>query len=217
MTADEIPSRIKLAYQTHFGVFSESDSDGRSSDAVEHELWMRVVFDVFEDVSENKQQLIFEELWDYFASPDSWRLFDDVEYALNRLSSFRWLAIGSNFDSRIKPIAKSFELIQQMPVFCSAELGFRKPASSFYDELQKSLESELPSPNFDSTALYFIGDDYENDCAGPTRSGWIGLWLNRQNESATCNSSSVIQFASLIEAADWIRKQHDKDSTPWPD
>ena len=105
----EVEERISEAYRIHFLECAQVDSRLISSDALEKELWQRVVFHVFQE-SDKKSEL-FNALWNHFARPDAWKVYPDVPEAIRRLKMCdSRIGIASNFDSRLKLIVQESNL-----------------------------------------------------------------------------------------------------------
>ncbi len=174
-----------------------------SSDAIERELWRRFIDFVFDDVNDSTE--LFDALWNFFAVPENWSLYTDVAECLSQLKQQGcYLAIASNFDSRLIPIARHFEELSAVDdVFCSASLGFRKPDPAFYrqvlEKVSRSLGTELASED-----IIFVGDCIENDFHGPRRMGWSAFWLDRTGEpraEVDCPPSCRIESLAELPAA----------------
>ncbi len=165
-----------------------------SSDRIEHELWFRLIKDVFVDVANPAP--LFEELWRFFATPSNWLLFDDSASAIESLKSAGYLiGIASNFDSRLHGVVSAFPELDCVDfVFCSARVGFRKPDPAFYatveEKIQQQLGSELHVP------IYMTGDCVENDFWGPRRHGWNAVWLNRKG----CQGEETDQHVETVDS-----------------
>ena len=54
----------------------------------------------------DQAQAIFDELWDYYAQPESWRLYDDAKELIDYLNS-SGLALGNRFELR-RPAPSNF-------------------------------------------------------------------------------------------------------------
>ena len=165
-----IVDRFREAREKHFRRSSDSF---KSSDEIERELWRQLVAYVFEDLEDTDG--LFEKLWRRFASPDAWGKYADVEDCLNSLCAGGIkVAIGSNFDSRLLAICDDiFSPSTFEHVFCSSQLGYRKPAEQFY----KHVEARYPDHR-----IVMVGDDVENDVRGPESFGWESLLLDRSNQ-----------------------------------
>jgi len=179
LTKAELKSRFREGRQVHFGTSkSAKETDPGSlpsSDAIEFELWRNLVAHVFADVSDTAT--LFQQLWDHFASPANWELYDDVASSWSSLASDGdQLVIASNFDSRL------YQIVQQHPalavadaVFCSADIGYRKPDPLFYETVSRSLELT------EQDEVIMVGDDFENDYAAPEIFGWKAFHLDRRD------------------------------------
>ena len=146
-----------------------------SSDQIEFQLWESLIGEVFVDVA--KIEPLFQQLWEYFASPQSWQLYDDVASSWQSLADRgERLVIASNFDSRLHEIVKLHSVFSLAEaVFCSAEVGFRKPDPMFYQQVADRL-SLGPQEE-----VIMVGDDFENDYEAPRLFGWQAFHLDRRH------------------------------------
>ena len=187
---EELAERFREAFKAIFG----SQSRENVSEQSERLRWRQVVTTVFDDVPDAEGAL-FRTLWDHFARPESWRLYEDVLAATDALHhrGLR-LAVASNFDRRL------VTLIQRMPIagyiercFVSSEVGFAKPDRRFFDSISGQM-------NLKAEEILMVGDDYENDVNAAQAAGWQALWLNRAGESQQTNES----IKSLLELPDLV-------------
>jgi putative hydrolase of the HAD superfamily len=153
-------------------LFFTNSPEQPSSDAIERQLWSQLVQFVFADVA--TWQPLFEELWDYYASPGSWNLYPEVTDCLERLWEGGYtVAIASNFDSRLVAICRALSPLDRVRhLYFSGQLGYRKPDPHFYELIRRQL------PAGDQTPL-MIGDDAEKDVAAALRAGWQARHLDR--------------------------------------
>lgn len=103
----------------------------------------------------------FDELYNRFATPDAWRVFDDVRPALSRLKA-RGLKLGiiSNWDERLRPLLNVLELGQFFDaIVISHEVGSCKPAPEIFREAVRRLG--IPAER----ALH-VGDSETEDVHG---------------------------------------------------
>lgn len=163
------PGEVRTRFQDSFV--------GRSRDAAtdetgEREFWRSVVADVLPDV--DAPEACFEELFVHFAEPGSWQCFADVEETLAELTGRGYrLAIASNFDARLHGICDGLpELCSITPRIISSEVVVRKPHPSFYRAVMATCECRVDE-------LLIVGDDHENDVAGPRRLGITAWRLHR--------------------------------------
>ena len=192
-SVDEIGSRFRRAFrQSETDQFPDGPAAGShylSSNSIEYARWRWIVNEVVPDV--NDLQQCFAELWDHFALPTSWSVFDDVASTLTALrkSGYR-LVIASNFDSRLHSVCRGhneFRAIEQS--FVSSEMGFRKPAKEFYEQLISRCGCR---PN----QILMIGDDPEHDVAGPIASNMHALLIDRK--STSFDSKSIHSLDQLL-------------------
>lgn len=180
--AEVIEARFQPAVQKHF-------ADELSDERRDRDRWQRLVFEIVE--SENAQ--IFTDLWDHFANPHHWRLFDDVAPTWNWLAAEGFqLAIASNFDARLKNIVAALAPIRSAKtVFISSELGFRKPSLRFF----RSIERELGQP---AGTLLMIGDSLTADFQAAKAAGWQALHLDRRGTSCPSSIRSLLDLRERL-------------------
>ena len=166
ISLDVITSRIDDAIDAHFSQRVES------SEAIERARWSAIVMDVFRE-SPERVEAIFADLWQHFASPTAWRLYDDVEACLARLQAEGLhVAIASNFDARLRMVCAGHVTLKSLDIFCSSELGFAKPHEQFF----RCVEQRLEIPPH---ALTMVGDDVACDHGGALAAGWNAVHLER--------------------------------------
>ena len=88
LSVEEISERFNRAFRQSetdsFPGGPARESPWFSSDAIEAARWNWIVGEVVPDVSDTTG--CFQELWDHFASPNSWHCFDDVGPSLRSLT-----------------------------------------------------------------------------------------------------------------------------------
>ena len=117
----------------------------------------------------------FSELFNYFATPEPWFIYEDTVPALEKWRSQGIeLGIISNFDSRL------YQLLQELgiaPYFgsvtISTEAGAAKPDARIF--------AYALSKHPTATSALHIGDSYTEDYQGAIASGLQAIWLNRQH------------------------------------
>ena len=175
---DEVRSRFRVARRQRFGTFvaaSQTEAGSLdSSDEIERQLWLDLVSDVFSDV--RPIDSLFAELWSHFAAAENWQLYDDVEPCWSKLkANGDRIVIASNFDSRLNEIVAQHETLSLADaVYCSAEVGYRKPDPLFYKAVADSFAI------VESDEVIMVGDDAENDYVAPVRFGWQAFHLDRR-------------------------------------
>lgn len=191
----EVVSRFQLARQNIFKTANQTKfvhAEHPSSDVIEQRLWKQLVEFVFEEIS-NRDRL-FDELWNFFALPENWRVFDDVKDCLSELEAagIRY-CIGSNFDSRLSAIVENrLPQFQFSQVFWSSAVGVRKPDKQFYQSIQDK-HREIDE-------FVMVGDDPINDFEAPRFFGWHSIFLDRANtdDSLQPRVSSLSSFKETV-------------------
>ena len=193
LSRGDVTGRFKLARKKFFNCDHSATTTPagslQSSDVIEYALWRKLVDFVFEDVRHTR---LFEQLWAHFASPTNWAPYDDVTQCIAKLQQRGDnLVIASNFDSRIHNIINATNQLSAIStVYCSAEVGFRKPDPEFY----RVVAEQIP----DNHEVIMIGDDLENDCVAPRLFGWRGIHLNRSPNPSQQNTATSV--GSLVNA-----------------
>ena len=158
------------------------------------EDWEALVDQVFQGlVPEPPSRTFFGELYDEFARPDAWQVFDDVIPTLEWLAGAGMdLAVISNWDERLRPLLRGLRLDRYFNVIVvSGELGFPKPSPVIFDEALRQLGCPA------SAALH-VGDELRDDFSGATAAGMQALHLRRDAESRD------LQIQSLAGIPQWL-------------
>ena len=185
ISVDEIGSRFRRAFrQSETDQFTDGPEAGShyvSSDTIEKARWRWIVEQVGPDV--NNIQQCFTELWDHFALPSSWSVFDDVGPTLSALRTAGYrLVIASNFDARLHSVCRGHDVLSSIEQsFVSSEMGYRKPAKEFYSSLIARCGGR-PSQ------ILMIGDDPEHDVAGPIAANMHAMLIDRKSTNYDSNS-----------------------------
>ena len=137
---------------------------------------------------------IFADLWEHFAAPAHWRLFDDAANAWRQLAAAGLtLGIASNFDDRLPPICRQLAPLDCCQhLFVSSQLGWRKPASEFFAAIAERL-------NLAPEELLFVGDDVDNDYGAACRAGWQAVLLDRTDHERDVSVPAEQTIRSLAE------------------
>jgi putative hydrolase of the HAD superfamily len=118
----------------------------------------------------------FGELFERFAQPAAWHIFEDVLPALDALRS-RGLRLGviSNWDERLRPLLRGLGLYDYFdPIVISCEIGSPKPAGIVFAQAASQLGK---SPG----AVLHVGDSLEMDVQGAKAAGFAAVWLERKS------------------------------------
>lgn len=192
------------AIRTRFGsVFVESTAaclpfDGThilTSEDLERRRWKWIVERILPDTVD--PAACFAELYDHFARPENWRLFDDVEPVLRELRRRGYrLALASNYDRRLYDVCRGFPVLAEMDqVVISTEAGACKPSGRFYSALLERCGCTVDE-------VLMVGDDDEADVRGPTALGMSALRIDRQADTSTSDIMRSL-FELLQRLPDW--------------
>lgn len=167
----------------------------RTDEESESLRWQAIVEHVLRP-SPQLKKAVFQKLWDHFAQPENWLLFDDVIPALVQLRAKGYrLGVASNFDQRLRPILQKYLGDYPLKLFVSSEIGWVKPAESFYAEVTERL-------SVSTDQILLIGDDWENDVSAPLAFGWQAAYLCRDEKA--CQNASYPAFPTLLDVASML-------------
>jgi putative hydrolase of the HAD superfamily len=163
ISAESLDARFKSAWRTC------RDFDYARSG------WEKLVRETFRGlVSEHEPLGFFPELYERFAEPEAWRVFDDVRPALDALASLGIrLGVISNWDERLRPLLRKLRLYDCFEVFAiSCEVGSPKPSPIIFSQAARDLGL---APDL----ILHVGDSLEMDVAGAKSAGFNALQLKR--------------------------------------
>ncbi|MFM7317498.1 MAG: HAD-IA family hydrolase [bacterium] len=183
---------IKSRFYTTFSSDC-SGADHRTDEQNERVRWRKIVGQCLPELTESKADIVFAELWEHFASPTNWRLFDDVAQLITNISELNLkMCVASNFDSRLRTVwaeLKGVDVLSNHLVI-SSEAGVRKPGEEFYRVVANHLD-EKPAD------ILFVGDDWVNDFKIPGELGFQTIFLDRQGKSG--QSTSIKNMNELLQ------------------
>lgn len=170
----EIRQRFTLAFARQEQV--DARVGHGTTEAREYERWLAIVNEVLDDVADREG--CFLALYDHFAQPRSWRCEPGVEKLFQTLDKAGYLlGIASNFDHRLRQVVEGFgELSLARYLIISSEVGWKKPAREFFDQLCRIA-------NLSSLEILFIGDDLDNDYKGARSAGLHAYLFDPQGRS----------------------------------
>ncbi len=188
-TEAEVDRRFRGA----FAAEEERDraSGLRTNEAREEQRWRSIVATTLPGVPD--QNLCYRELHEHFGRPEAWQVLPGAAEIIEFLVC-RGMVVGiaSNFDARLHAIVRSKqELAQIGPVVVSSEIGWRKPAPEFFQYL-----SDLTG--LEPSQILMVGDDAENDVAGPRRAGMASLLVSPARPHT--NAPGLAAVGSLLDA-----------------
>jgi putative hydrolase of the HAD superfamily len=189
------PEEVRARFQVHFQSDEVHAEQGvlTTDEATERRRWRHIVAGVLPELPDPDRA--FDELWEHFSTPASWRCFRDVVPAMRALKQMGVsLCVGSNFDGRLRGVVQGLpELAAWVDsLVISSEVGYRKPHPSFFRAACDHLG--LPPKR-----VLCVGDDVENDVRGAIRAGLAGLLLDRHAERPA-DLPHVANLTALVQS-----------------
>ncbi|QDU26506.1 dUMP phosphatase [Anatilimnocola aggregata] len=188
VSVEQVGERFRAAFRLAYDQ-RNSGQVTRTSEANELARWKAIVGAVFFDAPVENGNELFSALWQHFAEPTNWRVFDDVQPTIEVLwqRGYR-VGIASNFDERLLNICQSSPILRQFDsFFISSQVGWSKPAPEYYRAIEQTL-------NVSPSRILMIGDDEQNDVRAPLSLGWRARWLVRGDAA-----SQPGQLTSLLD------------------
>jgi len=136
----------------------------------------------------------FPAVYERFAEPDAWHVFDDVLPALEMLASRGVrLAVISNWDERLEPLLRRLRL---QPFFetitVSCDVGFTKPSSVIFEHALRQLSLE-------AGAVLHVGDSVREDSEGARAAGIEAMLVDRaEGKSPPGTIRALSELAALV-------------------
>ena len=157
----------------------------------QRETWRGIVYDVFEPTMSREN--LFKSLWDYFSCPGAWQVFDDAMPAIEALRRREiFVAIGSNFDDRVKNICESLGLTSVVDrLFWSSCLNHAKPSQRFF----RAIEDEIGARPCEAL---MVGDSQANDVNAARAAGWSAVLIDRRDVLRS-NAGVISDLRDVIE------------------
>ncbi len=189
------PEAVRARFHAHFQSDAVHGENGvlSTDEETERRRWRQIVVGVLPEIPEPESA--FDELWEHFSRPESWRCFPDVAPALRALKLMGIeLCVGSNFDGRLRGVVQGLpELASWVDsLVISSEVGYRKPHASFF----RAACAHLGLP---PEQVLCVGDDLENDVRGAIRAGLSGLVLDR-GANGTLDLPQVANLTALVQS-----------------
>jgi putative hydrolase of the HAD superfamily len=169
LSLEMIRSRFASAFRREDAL--DRAAEWRTDEAREERRWRSIVASVLDDLRDGEP--CFQELWQHFAEPESWRCLPGVEETLAELARRGYqLGLASNFDSRLRAVKEGIAALT--PLHClviSSEIGWRKPARAFFERV-------VTEADVAPGEILFVGDDPVNDDEGARAAGLRVLLLD---------------------------------------
>jgi putative hydrolase of the HAD superfamily len=189
---------IKGSFRTAFLAQEQIDRESglRTDEEREVRRWRSIVAEVLSDLSAlEDRETAFQTLYAHFSSPSAWRVDPDAGEVLTQLSGagFR-LGLASNFDHRLRGLVAALpDLAPVRDLVISSEVGWRKPASGFFEKMCEI--AGLPP-----SEVLLVGDDLENDYLGGRSAGLPALLLDPAGDAAIpeeCRLRGLLDLLTL--------------------
>jgi putative hydrolase of the HAD superfamily len=138
-------------------------------------------------------------LYERFASPEVWKIHEDVLPAIDTLASQGFkLGILSNWDPRLRPLLKGLRLDRYFEALViSCEVGFTKPSPVIFEQAARLLGTPVGS-------ILHVGNSYEEDMQGARSAKLQALLLDRQGKSGE-SVESLKELEWMLAGADTSR------------
>lgn len=166
-----------------------------TSEAHERAWWRTVVWDAFTAAGApfdfmSSFGTFFDGLYERFAAPHDWHVYDDVPPALESLRNAGLrLAVVSNWDSRLPRLLEALDLSPSFDlVLTSAEAGVSKPHPAIFHTAMERL-------GVGAQETLHVGDSEEDDIAGAQAAG---LWAMRIDRA--CAASGTLRTLAEVPA-----------------
>jgi len=177
------------------GAFRQAGSmvpaEAMEADRFERQWW-RSVLAASLGIANDDPRLIscFDELFDYYASADAWRMHPELLSLLGRLHAAGLrLAVCSNFDGRLLSLLQQFGLAEAFEkVVLPRHAGYQKPEAGIFHFLVRQLGV---SPD----ACLHAGDSIDNDAAAARLAGLHGLQWSLKPEQESAVAEEQLQMA----------------------
>ncbi len=142
--------------------------------------WAALVDSTFRGLTDRPpSQTFFAELYDRFAAPETWRIYEDVIRTLETLAA-RGLKLGviSNWDQRLRPLLQKLKLAGFFEsIVVSCEVGFSKPSRGIFEHAVRKL-------GLAPGAVLHVGDSHLMDVRGARAAGLLSFLLCRTGSAA---------------------------------
>jgi putative hydrolase of the HAD superfamily len=194
-TVEEIRTRFQAAWKKKAGTPQRMREEGRLTSEEVKNFWKSFVREIF-SLSRSPEgfDAFFEELYERFADPDTWRTYDDVVPCLDALRG-RGLALGvlSNWDERLPRILAGHGLDTYFEtVVISAVEGWEKPAREIFEVAVERLGSR-PGETL------HVGDSPHDDFHGAVGAGLQAALLDRQDLFRDFQGRRIRSLGELVD------------------
>jgi putative hydrolase of the HAD superfamily len=164
--------------------------------------WFDIVHNVFYRVGMFERfDEFFEQVFQVFEEPSSWRLFPETLPTLAQLKA-RGIELGiiSNFDSRLFSVMRGLGIAESFDTVTISSLArAAKPAPKIF---RLALDKHAVDPE---EALH-VGDSVRDDVEGATKAGLQGVLLDRQGRHAEVGIPMIRSLDELLPLLDHLEQ-----------
>ena len=184
-----ITARFRAAFRRQEAI--DRAGGWRTDEAREYARWRAIVSETLTDVTD--PEACFRELYTHFARPDAWRVQGEAGPTLRTLAERGWhIGIGSNFDARLRGVVAGLaELRLVRTLVISSEVGYRKPADPFFEEIERKTKIAL-------TKIVYVGDDFANDYEGARAAGMTTILFDPEGKCRDSTVRRVVRLTDLL-------------------
>lgn len=157
--------------------------------------WEELVNETFRTLIPDSAKItFFSELYDRFAQPGAWRVFEDVRPTLEKLASMEFrLGVISNWDERLRILLQRLRLSHYFErIVISCEVGFPKPSPVIFEQAASKL-GVAPGQ------ILHVGDSSEMDFRGAKSAGFHAVLLQRDSQNPSPEKPGADEIVSLSE------------------
>jgi putative hydrolase of the HAD superfamily len=189
VSPDLLEDRFKRAFRK-----AEAERRGRINEDTEKQFWRRVVErTVNGQCQAEREEAIFEELYEAFSSAKRWRWRAGARTTLETLRERGYLlAILSNSDSRLRGVLGEMGITKLVSrLFLSSEIGYAKPDARIFRHVEISME-------IGGEEILHVGDSDYHDGKGAQSAGWRVYVLEKKG-SGGGGTESISNLQCLLD------------------
>jgi len=155
------------------------------------EDWLGIVRQSFAGQAEVSRAL-FEAIYERFAEPGAWQVFEDARPALENLRQRGVrIAVLSNWDDRLPGLLDRLKLADYFErIFVSAQIGAHKPDVRIFRHAAEYLQ--IPPEE-----ILHIGDSQREDVEGARAAGLQAVRIRRSGAEQASDAASLLELPGL--------------------
>lgn len=206
VSAKEISAAFRHSFGNAPGLAFGPGHPAEQLRGMEREWWRQRVAETFAGLHRfDDFDAFFTALFEFFAAPANWMVYDDVLPALDELRTRGLgLAVISNFDARLYRILAGLGLARYFDsVTISSEAGYAKPAPELF-------EFALARSGASAEEALHVGDAPHLDVAGALAAGIQPVLIRRPQErvkAAPTKEGAASVIASFSELIPIVRSR----------